>query len=231
MYKDNKIEFDKDLTKLVSYLTFDGHLAEDLKGFYLSSKNKETLSEFERLVSKKFSIKGRLETGTGYGESYKYRVFDREICRFLEKAGVPKGSKVTKSFLIPNWIKENKEFSREYLQIAFDCEGSIWFEKQPKIRFGVCKTKDLLDNGLQFLEEMKSMLRKFEINSTETWLIKGNERKDGKTTKGLYFKIKQASLRQFAKEIGFSDRFKKQRLSTGFKDTTPRAGLCGLLPA
>jgi len=35
------------------------------------------------------------------------------------------------------------------------------------------------------------MMKKFNIESTNTWLIKGNNRKDGKITKGLYFKIKQ----------------------------------------
>ena len=211
---NNKTEFDKDLVKIVSYLTFDGHLAEDLKCFYLSSKNKDTLSDFKRTIYKKFQFKGRLEKGTGYGESYKYRVFSRDLCRFLEKIGVPKGSKVTKPFLVPDWIKHNKEFSREYLKIAFDCEGSIWFEKQPKIRFGICKTKETLNNGFEFIEEMKSMLDQFKINSTATWLIKGNKRKDGKITKGLYFKIKQGSLKQYKIAVGFSDRFKNQRLSS-----------------
>ncbi len=211
---NNKIEYNKDLVKLVSYLTFDGHLAEDLKCFYLSSKDKDTLLDFEKIVYRKFKIKGRLEKGMGYGESYKYRIFSRNICRFLEKIGVPKGAKVTKNFLISNWIKNNKEFSRNYLKIAFDCEGSIWFEKQPKIRFGICKIEESLDNGFQFIEEMKLMLNKFDINSTKTWLIKGNTRKDGKITKGLYFKIKQDSLKQFAKEIGFTNKFKNQRLST-----------------
>ena len=209
---DTMGEFDKDLAKLVSYLTFDGHLSEDLKCFYLSSKSKDTLLEFEKTVYRKFVMQGKLEIGTGYGESYKYRIFNTKICRFLEKIGVPKGNKVTKSFLIPNWIKNDKGLSREYLRTAFDCEGSIWFEKQPKIRFGFFKTKGILSNGYQFLEEMKLMLNMFNINSTKTWLMNGNRRKDGKVTKGLYFKIKQDSLLQFAQEIGFNDKFKNERL-------------------
>lgn len=97
-----KIKFDRDLAKLVSYLTFDGHLSEDLKCFYLSSKYKEVLSNFEKLVYKKFKIEGRIEKGTGHGESYKYRIFNSEACKFLCKIGVPKGNKVLKQFLIPN---------------------------------------------------------------------------------------------------------------------------------
>ena len=60
---------------------------------------------------------------------------------------------------------------------------------------------------------MKLMLKLFKIDSTNTWLIKANKRKDGKITKGLYFKIKQNSLKQFAKEVGFIDKFKNHRLS------------------
>jgi len=71
------------------------------------------------------------------------------------------------------------------------------------------------------------MLNVFNINSSETWQIEGNLRKDGKITKGLYFKIKQSSLGQFAKEIGFNDRFKNERLILigGAKDSYPSMGL------
>ena len=50
----------------------------------------------------------------------------------------------------------------------------LWFEDKPKIRFGIYKTNKLIDNGLKFLDEIKSMLYKFRIDSTNTWIIKGN---------------------------------------------------------
>ena len=212
MYKLDNIEFDKDLSKLVSYITFDGHLAQDLKCFYLSSKNEDALLDFKDIVYRKFGIGGRFEDGNGYCPVRKYRVFSRDICRFLKQIGAPEGSKVTKSFLVPKWIKENQEFAREYLRTAFDCEGSIWFEKKPKIRFGIFKTEEKITNGLEFVKELKEMLSMFNVDSTAVWLIKGNLRKDGKITKGLYFKIKQECLVDFAKNIGFNDRFKNSRL-------------------
>ena len=205
--------FDATLAKIVSYITFDGHLAQDLKCFYLSSSDESALDDFKKLAYKKFKVSGRLEEGMGYGKSYKYRVFSRDVCRFLESAGAPKGDKVKKAFLVPSWIKENKEFARGYVRVAFDCEGSIWFEGKAKIRFGVCKIEELIDNGFQFTDGIKSILSQFGIESTKTWLMKGNLRKDGKTTKGLYFKIRQNSITRFSKEIGFSNRFKKDRLS------------------
>jgi hypothetical protein len=219
-----QIPFDIDLSKLVSYLTFDGHLAKDLSCFYLSSKHKEVLSVFEDIVFRKFNIKGRLEENDGYNKTHKYRVFNAQVCRFFEQIGVPKGSKVTKSFLIPDWIKKDKELSMYYLQVAFDCEGSIWFEKQPKIRFGIFKIEELMENNFAFINEMKELLLGFDIETTNSWLMKGNLRKDGMKTNGVYFKIKQSSIQQFAKEVGFNDRFKKLRLSS-VSSGTLRVGL------
>lgn len=208
----NSIIPSSSLARIASYLTFDGHLAKDLSCFYLSSKNKNSLINFERLVSSTFHVKGRLEEGCGFGQSYKYRVFNKRICLLLKELGIPSGNKVAQAFLIPSWIKENRKFARLYVQTAFDCEGSIWFEKQPKIRFGIFKTEKFLQDGFYFLEEIKKILNIFGIITTETWIMKGNVRKDGSITKGLYFKISQKSLLQFAHEIGFSDSFKKERL-------------------
>ena len=84
------------------------------------------------------------------------------------------------------------------------------FEKFNFERFDLKKNSTCEE--LKFLEEMKLMLSLFNISSTKIWLMKGNGRKDGRTTKGLYFKIKQDSLFKFAQEIGFNDRFKNKRL-------------------
>jgi len=69
-----------------------------------------------------------------------------------------------------------------------------------------------LSNGFQFLKEMKLMLKMFYIDSTKTWIMNGNRRKDNKITKGMYFKIKQNRLVRFGQQIGFNDKFKNKRL-------------------
>ena len=218
---------DIDLAHIVSYLTFDGHLTEDLKCFYLSSKHLDTLSHFAQLVQNKFSMKGRFEKDdNAYGESYKYRVFSRHVCRLLEKMGTPKGNKTTKIFHIPHWIKADKECARAYLCTAFDCEGSIWIEDKPKIRFGIFKRTELIENGFAFSNELKSLLAQFEVSTSNTWLMKGNIKEDGTETIGFYFKIKQESIPVYASEIGFNDRFKNTLLipQTGLSHGLPKHG-------
>ena len=62
------------------------------------------------------------------GEKYYY--FNANLCKFLQSVGTPSGDKMILKFDIPEWIKNSKEFSREYLKIAFLCEGSKY--KQSK---------------------------------------------------------------------------------------------------
>jgi len=204
---------DVDLAIILSYLTFDGHLAKDLKGFYISSGSKSTIQRFRDLIKQQYGIDGRLEDGMGFGKSFKYRYFNAIITRHLYASGAPKGNKTATEFWVPLWIMSNREFARAYIRTAFDCEGSIWFEKQAKIRFGICKEPRLIANGLAFINDLKEILLNFQVETTKTWITNTNARMDGTNTNGFYFKIRQQSIHTFAREIGFSDRFKKRRLS------------------
>ena len=54
------------------------------------------------------------------------------------------------------------------------------------------------------MESLKLLLKKFNINSTRTWLYLGNKRKrDGKITKVMRFKIKAESFNTFINQIGW----------------------------
>lgn len=218
-FRGNSINYnlDKELAQLVSFITFDGHLHKDLKGFYIVSKDKQILNEFKDLIKRKFGVIGIYEKGTGYGEAYKYRIFNTKISKFLCSIGVPKGDKMVTKFDIPDWVKDNKVYAKEYLKIAFYCEGSR-FKKTKNtetIRINLNKSEELLDNGLGFMESLKELLKQFNVESTETWMLKGNKRnKDGKITKLLRFNIKANSNNNFIKGIGWLN-----------KQVTPSMGL------
>jgi len=207
------VEKDIDVVKIISFLTFDGHLMKDLSGFYFCSKQRETLKIFENLMYTKFKLSGRLEKGTGHGESYKLRFYNTLLSKALYSLGAPKGNKVLTTFSIPAWIKNNDAFCKAYLSTAFDCEGSIWKESNRFcIRFGIFKNEELLSSTLAFIADLKDMLNRLGVQTTQSWIMKGNFRKDAITTKGVYFKINQDSLPIFAENIGFSDTFKNNRL-------------------
>ena len=204
----NSYKFSKDLVKIVSYLMFDGHLYKDLKGFYMSSKHINPLKDFETAIKKQFGIDGyyKFNTAGSMKQTHKFFVFNTNLTKFLNNIGVPKGDKMITTFDIPNWIKKNKEFSREYLRIAYLCEGSKY--KQSKnirtIKINLNKSEDLIEDGLNFMKSLKFLLNKFNIETTNMWVGKGNKRiRDGKFTKYMAFKIKTNSLNKFINEIGW----------------------------
>jgi len=199
-------KLDKDLVTILAFLTADGHLYKDKKGFYFSSKDKNFLKILEKIITKKFAIKGKYIPGEGFGKSYKYLVFNKIVTLFLINSGVPAGDKMLVSFDVPNWIKKNGKFSREYLRILFYCEGSKY--KQSKntesIKINFNKSVKLEKDVIRFLNSLKAMLLKFGIDTTNTWNSKSNLRKKDRVITRLYaFKIKSSDVNKFINKIGW----------------------------
>jgi hypothetical protein len=198
---------DLNLVKICSYLFFDGHLYKDLKCFYFSSKEVKNLKEFEKLVKSKFKIKGRYyynDGGAGRTKTHKYRVFSKKICIELQKMGVPKGSKTTTKFLIPSWILRKKQFAREFIKIAYFCEGSMKENrKNPRIRININKSEELLVNGLNFMSQLKKILKDNGIRTTDIGVYSAKTRKDGVKVKELRFRILTEDSNTFINKIGW----------------------------
>ena len=81
-----------------------------------------------------------------------------------------------------------------------------------KIRFCTNKNLELIENGTNFLNTIKKMLLNFNINTTKTWNIKSNKRKDGNITRKICFNILTQDIPTFKKEIGFRIIHKKNLL-------------------
>ncbi len=199
---------DLDLVKIVSYLFFDGHLYKDLKCFYFSSKNISDLRKFEKIVKRKFGLKGRFylnDGGAGRIKTHKYRVFNKKICKELETIGVPKGSKTITDYEIPLWILKNKKFAKEFIRIAYLCEGSMKEKdrKNPRISISMHKAEFLLKNGLKLMQDIKLILKNNGIEATDTGIYDAKRRKDGIKVKHLRFRIKTKDNNKFIKEIGW----------------------------
>ncbi len=218
------LKLDSNISKLISYITFDGHLASDLTNLFLSSKDKAFLTGFARFLEEKFGLIGRFEEcEEGYSKTHKYRVFNKPFCRLLELAGAPKGNKSINEFDVPKWVMKNKRYSKAYLKTAFDCEGSIWRDSNgyPRIRFKIHKSERILSNGEKFMMSLKCMLSLFGIETTEIWTLKGYEKGDVKT-KGLCFSIKTKSFKTFLKHINFTIKEKRKRMKKAV--SSPRCG-------
>jgi hypothetical protein len=208
------LKLNKDVASIVSYITFDGHLAKDCSQLFLSSKDLGTLKNFLELLENRFGIKGNFEEcKEGFGKSYKFRVFSHPFCRLMKLSGAPVGNKSVTIFDVPEWVKEDRESSRLYLRVAFDCEGSIWKDKNgyPRIRIKTNKSIKLIKNGIDFMQSIRDMLGNFKIETTNLWEVKGYDKGFIKT-KGICFSIKSKSIKNFSEEIGFNIEKKQKRL-------------------
>lgn len=198
---------DLDLVRIVSYIFFDGHLCKYLKCFYLSSKNTKDLNEFEKIINRKLKVKGKYyfnDGGGGITKTHKYRVFSRKICRELEKLGVPKGSKTNKSYLVPEWIMGDKVFSKEFIRIAYLCEGTMKEKrKNPRISINMHKSEEHIDNGIEFMEQLREILEKNGIKTTSIGVYKARERKDRVKVRVLRFRVLTDYNNRFIKAIGW----------------------------
>src|SRR3989338_7728695 len=91
-------KYSLELVRIVSYITGDGHLHEDLKGFLHSSKDLDSLKDFEYCVKKQFGMEiSKIQENFEEGEStgvLQYRYFNTNISKFLYSIGTPKGDKV-----------------------------------------------------------------------------------------------------------------------------------------
>jgi hypothetical protein len=198
---------DLNLVRIISYLFFDGHLYSDLSCFYFSSKDKKILKKLDKIVQNKFGIKGRFyfnDGGAGRIKTHKYRVFNKKICLELNKLGVPSGSKTIKKFSIPTWILNNKGFSKEFVKVAYLCEGSMKEDrKNPRIKFNINKSEFILDNGILFLNQIKKILKENGIKTTKIGIYKAKLRKDRVKVKELRFRIITKDNNRFIKKIGW----------------------------
>jgi hypothetical protein len=211
-FPKNAFRQDKDLAAIISYITFDGHLYKTFKGLYYSSKNVEDLKRFEEVMTRKFGLQAhyKLFNSGSYKQTHMIYFFNKKICEFLFRKGLPKGDKAIQRFDVPMWIVNSREFSREfsreYLKIAYLCEGSIKEEKErePRITFTQAKHFDVLDSGLNFMSTLKEMLTQFKIESGEIYVSAPRVRKkDNKFMNDLRFRIKVKDNNRFISEIGW----------------------------
>ena len=54
------LKLDSNMASLLSYVTFDGHLAADITNLFLSSKDKTFLSKFSSLLKRNYGLNGRM---------------------------------------------------------------------------------------------------------------------------------------------------------------------------
>ncbi|MBU1974430.1 MAG: LAGLIDADG family homing endonuclease [Nanoarchaeota archaeon] len=212
------------LARLVADLTSDGHLQiqghRHIASFY--SKSISEIKSVERKFIELFNIKGKLyldqrPVGKNPNPIKRYKIFfiSKPISIFLRDIGTPVGNKTNNPFEVPNWIfKGNPNLKIAYLKGLYDAEGSIFCIKNKRWRMSLrmAKNKEILDSGIKYFEQIRSMLKEFKIKSSPVRCYKLNIRKDGSISYNVHIDIEKSSFRNFLKYVGFDHPEKRKKL-------------------
>jgi len=216
------------LAEVVADLLTDGHIETrsiqnhlhyDYTSFF--SKNDFELERFNKSIYDLFNVTGEIKKWgiRKNGSSTGCIIQNAALSRVLKLCGVPTGSKVNQQYVVPAWIvTSGREIKSAFLRRSFTCEGCITYSKgRWEIKYSMSKSMEHYENGVSYLNTLRDILRKdFDINTSGINIIEKNERKDGKQTVCLRFRIMPKSFVDFAREVNFDLEYKKERLNLLF---------------
>ncbi len=207
------------ISRIAGFLFGDGHLG--IKGGLLNfTGNRNTLRKIQgelillgykpQKISSKFiktkSFKGRIVSGT----TTFFNLSSVPLWNLFIYLGLPRGDKCKQSYDIPVWIKHGTKFvKREFLRTFFDSEMTTPRIKKHNFEalcFVQHKTEDNIECGRKFAEQIKNLLKDFEVEVSQIKIADTNyTRKTGERMKSLLVVLKASNrnLCNFFKRIGF----------------------------
>ena len=218
------------ISKKVSYelayicgaLTGDGHIQckgyRGVVSFY--SKNKYEIDNLNNKIKEILKVNSVIYKDKR-DNNCRYKLFfiSKDLARFFIIKGVPEKKKTNKIFFVPDWILNgNNNVKSSYLRGFYDTEGSIFHTKMKnnyiRWRINLIQNKNelLKIEGYKFMNQIKSMLNYFGINSSPIRFGKGKLRKDNTKSISILFDIEKSSFEKFYKHIGFTNKKKMNKL-------------------
>lgn len=215
------------LTKLLGFATGDGWLGKANGRWSMKFIGKPTDLEKVRYDIKKLGYrvtqvysqrsKNEIEYSDGKrrkieGKTYTVTVGSLGLPILMYALGAPFGHKSKNEFEVPKWLfKAPKWIKRLYLAAYFGAEMTRpTVRKAEKYRFGparlsINKLKELKQNGLTFLNQIKNLLDEFGVEVTSILELNGIKTKSGQQTVKLKMDLssKEENLKRLWSLIGF----------------------------
>ena len=231
------------LTKLIGFLSGDGWLGYSynrkrnrnqwaIRAIGKKENLLQIIDDLKKLGFKASHIKTKSYSSTVKeiggnkriicGESTQLSITSQSLAVLLHALGVPKKNKSRNPIFLPKWIKESPLWiKRLYLSGLFGAEMSSPIQaKNEKYRFkepSFSQNKILaLENSLkEFLQEIKDLLKEFNIDCTKIYKQKGVINKFGEETIKIILKLSSTTdnLINLWGKIGFEYCEDKKRLS------------------
>ena len=216
------------LARLLGHCFGDGSLTLSMKKFKSScaivfSGRQEDLEEIGKELQELgfphskitcWSKKSVLENGMVInGISTRMECYSKPLWVLLKALGAPAGDKALAKFGVPEWLKtQRKTTIRDFLAAYFGSEmtkpavdkrdGKTFL--QPG--FSLNKSKELVENGVRFAEELKELLSIFGIKIAQVKVVDGVKRKSGIETRKIKVLLNSSieNLAELYGTIGFA---------------------------
>jgi len=216
------------IARLTGFLFGDGHLAME-EGLLNFTGNEQVLKKVQddlillgykpQKIKSQFiktkDLKGRTIAGT----TTFFNLSSVSLWNFFIYLGIPKGDKCKQSYDVPEWVRRGTRLvKREFLRAFFDSEmttprvkkhnfEALWFVQH--------KTKEHLQGGVKFVEQIKNLLKEFEVETSKIKVVPtGYKRKTGEKMMSILFVLKASNenLSKFFGRVGFFYDEEKRRM-------------------
>jgi hypothetical protein len=198
------------LASLVGFSMCDGHINKRENKCHFFFRRKPDAELFSKDFKKIFNKEDFHITKDLNGDSYSVKMIKGSaLAKLLVKMGVPGGNKVFQPFLIPDWIYYgNDEIKRIFLSTVIGNEGSAPSNNRWRIQFVLSKCEEQVPNLLDFLNQIRTMLYHFGINTSHIQLRKQKSRQ----FHGRFYIKGKENLQKFYKGFGFFYASEKQEV-------------------
>lgn len=204
------VESSPELAAIVGDLTTDGHVQNysNLRMDFTAS-NKDKLRDFRERLENLFGIGGKIRENTTnpYSTSYNLGINSKPLTRVMLVCGVPQGNKVKTKFSIPEWICEERELFKAYVERIFTNDGSAYGEN-PRITLELYKEKSIADNLEKYMRTLNQYLdRYYGIQGSVFRRNIENQRKDGDVTVPIGLNIRRRdAIKKFHENFRITDK-------------------------
>jgi len=232
------------LIKLLSHLFGDGHVTLRKSGissrgdfnFCAGIDDLQIIKKDLEFIGLKTSAIRKVDSG-----GYTYTINKKGIKKGLVKGtsllldatsiaffslfkalGAPIGKKTDVEFRVPKWVMNSpKQWVKQlFLASYFGCEMT---KPEPQISlksfrtpyFSLNKREDLIESGLEFVDDIKKLLNEFDIEMKKVKVIPHCIRKDGKISHKtkVYLSNTTQNLINLYGKIGFEYATKKEKIA------------------
>ena len=210
---------------LFAFLFGDGHLMKNLGGIQLCGDMPD-LEKLKTKIEAIFGLSAKITFGEQVGKIKKLKygqlietkiegncgnlwINSSALARLFYVMGVPLGDKVDQAFELSNWLMASPKFvKKRFLGVLFGNELSL-----PKIRaknafgtimFGMHKIEEHKAGLIQFLNQLRELLKEFDVETAEprsekVTCVKKNGKKSGKSY--FLFKLNAKNILTFYNAI------------------------------